>query len=343
MKFYFSLLFLLLVASSSYLQIPLNNDCLNATDLCANQTLYSTNLQATSSVCPGCQDGNTSSGNFCFEINNTVWFSFTTNSFGGDVIANINILSCTSDTLTSANNELQAVIIEATVPCDESTYTAVSNCISGASNSFTLLGSNLAPSSTYFIQVDGAETSGLSAAECGFEIFISGEGIEPIINAGDDVSILPGESIQLNGNGDGLLSWAPIETLSNSFSSSPFANPISTTTYILSSSINDCVYTDEVTVVVLSPITVMTAFTPNDDGYNDYWEIGNISNYPGSKITVFDRWGQIVFISTGYSSEKRWNGTNKGLRLPSGTYFYIIELNASGASKIYNGDVSIIR
>ena len=124
MKFYLSLLFLLLAATSSYLQIPLNNDCLNATDLCANQTLYSTNLQATSSVCPGCQDGNASSGNFCFEINNTVWFSFTTNSLGGNVIANINILSCTSDTLASANNELQAVIIEATVPCDESTYIA---------------------------------------------------------------------------------------------------------------------------------------------------------------------------------------------------------------------------
>tara|TARA_Y100001968_G_scaffold331132_1_gene384839 strand:+ start:2489 stop:3520 length:1032 start_codon:yes stop_codon:yes gene_type:complete len=343
LKFLFSLLFLALSATSCFLQAPANDNCLNATELCANQTVNSTNLQATSSACHGCQDGSSLSGNFCYEINNTVWFTFTTNSVGGQIIASINLLSCTSDTSLTANNELQGIIIDATIPCDESTYIAVSNCVSGASNNFTLLANNLAPNSTYYIQIDGAEASGLSAAECGFEITVSGDGIDPIVNAGEDLSVLPGESVQLNGSGDGIISWLPIETLSNPSITNPLANPISTTTYFISSTINSCTYTDDVLVVVLNPLTVMTAFTPNDDGYNDYWEIANISNYPGSKITVFDRWGQIVFNTSGYSSEKRWNGTNKGLRLPSGTYFYIIEITASGSSKIYNGPVTIIR
>ena len=343
LKLIYSLLFLLLSTTSSFLQPPINDDCLNAIELCANQPINSSNLLATISACPGCEDGSSGSGNFCFELNNTVWFTFTTNSNGGTVTADINIISCTSDTLPSANNELQAVIIDASIPCDESSYTQVSNCVSGSSINFTILANNLTPNSTYYIQVDGAETTSLTAAECGFEILISGEAINPIIDAGEDLSVLPGESVQLSGFADGTINWLPIETLSNPSTLNPTASPISTTTYFLSSTINTCTYEDDVLVVVLNPLTVMNAFTPNDDGYNDYWEISNISNYPSSKITVFDRWGQVVFNTTGYSSEKRWNGTNKGLRLPSGTYFYVIELAVSGSSKIYNGPVTIIR
>ena len=114
---------------------------------------------------------------------------------------------------------------------------------------------------------------------------------------------------------------------------------------MLTSKDKSCSFTleEDINVIVQGEVTYTNTFTPNDDGYNDYWEISNISNYPSSKITVFDRWGQVVFNTTGYSSEKRWNGTNKGLRLPSGTYFYVIELTASGSSKIYNGPITIIR
>ena len=342
MKFIWTCFFVLFLPISSFLQ-PVNDNCINATNLCAGQSIISNNFLATSSICAGCEDGAVQTGNFCFELNNSVWFSFITNDLGGSVTATISNINCTSDTLPSANNELQAVIVSASIPCDESTYEQASNCISAEANNLILLANNLSASTTYYLQIDGAETSLLSASECGFSIILSGDGVEPNVNAGDDLSIFPGESIELSGEANGNISWSPSETLNNSALLNPTASPISTTSYLLSSTINGCVFEDEVVVFVLNPLSIPNTITPNDDGYNDVWSIGNISNYPSAQVSVYDRWGQSVFKVTGYTDDKRWNGTNNGLRLPSGTYFYIIELKAGGVSKIYNGSINIIR
>ena len=44
------------------------------------------------------------------------------------------------------------------------------------------------------------------------------------------------------------------------------------------------------------------------------------------KLMVFDRWGQSVFKSVGY--EQPWDGNYKGKYLPTGAYYYVIELNS---------------
>lgn len=342
MKLFFCTFFSLALTTSSFLQ-PVNDSCINAINLCANESVFSDNILATSSICPGCEDGELQSGNFCFELNNSVWFSFTTNETGGSVTTTISNINCTSDTVSSANNELQAVIISASTPCDESTYEQVSNCISSATNSITLLANSLAANTTYYLQIDGAESGSLTASECGFAVLISGDAVEPNINAGEDLSIFPGESIQLSGISSGVFSWSPVESLSDPSVLNPEASPVNTTTYILSSIINGCIFQDDVVVIVQNPLTIPNTITPNEDGFNDTWKIGNISNYPSAQVSVYDRWGQSVFKVTGYTPDKRWNGTNNGLRLPSGTYFYIIELRAGGVSKIYNGSINIIR
>ena len=214
MKIIWTCFFVLFLPIYSFLQ-PLNDNCINATNLCANETVFSDNILATSSICPGCEDGEFQSGNFCFELNNTVWFSFTTNDVGGSVTVDIGNINCTSDTVPSANNELQAVIISASTPCDESTYEQVSNCISAATSNLTLLANSLTANTTYYIQIDGAELGSLTASECGFSILISGEAVESNIDAGEDLSIFPGESIQLSGIAAGTFSWSPIESLSD--------------------------------------------------------------------------------------------------------------------------------
>ena len=100
---------------------------------------------------------------------------------------------------------------------------------------------------------------------------------------------------------------------------------------------------DEVEIIVQNPLSIPNTITPNNDGFNDTWRIGNISNYPSAQVSIFDRWGQSVFKVTGYTPDKRWNGTNNGLRIPSGTYFYIIELRVGETTKIYNGSINVIR
>jgi len=83
-----------------------------------------------------------------------------------------------------------------------------------------------------------------------------------------------------------------------------------------------------------------TVITPNADGKNDVFEIQNLEKiYPNCTMTIFNRWGSVVFESVGYVDP--WNGTYKGEKLPMGTYFFKLELNDENNQQ-YNGPISII-
>ncbi len=102
--------------------------------------------------------------------------------------------------------------------------------------------------------------------------------------------------------------------------------------------------TDTITIVTslcedFNPI-FPTVITPNLDGKNDLFVINYLEQvYPNCYVVIFNRYGSIVFESTGY--EDPWNGTFKGEELPMGTYFYKIELN-DDESTVFNGPISII-
>ncbi len=77
-------------------------------------------------------------------------------------------------------------------------------------------------------------------------------------------------------------------------------------------------------------IIIHDAFSPNNDGFNDFWVITGIENYPNNKVLIFNRWGNKIYEKNGYLNE--WDGTNMfgvsvGNELPNGTYFYILETN----------------
>ncbi len=86
-------------------------------------------------------------------------------------------------------------------------------------------------------------------------------------------------------------------------------------------------------------VTVNTAFTPNDDGINDTWEINKIGQYSNCTVEVLNRYGEKVFYSMGYPIA--WNGKRAGANLPTGTYYYIIKLTSS--MKPLTGSLTIIR
>jgi gliding motility-associated-like protein len=76
------------------------------------------------------------------------------------------------------------------------------------------------------------------------------------------------------------------------------------------------------------------AFSPNNDGINDFFEIPGIEYYENNSIEIFNRWGNRVYRAEKYgieTSPKYWDGkSNTGFRLgndplPPGTYFYVIE------------------
>ncbi|MET0946050.1 MAG: gliding motility-associated C-terminal domain-containing protein, partial [Flavobacterium sp.] len=92
-------------------------------------------------------------------------------------------------------------------------------------------------------------------------------------------------------------------------------------------------------------LTVYNEFTPNNDGTNDLFRIDCIESYPNNELKVYNRYGALVYSKQHYEND--WNGTanvsgviNRGDMLPTGTYFYVIDI---GNGTVKKGWLSIMR
>jgi len=101
----------------------------------------------------------------------------------------------------------------------------------------------------------------------------------------------------------------------------------------------NCVKVDNVKVLILKTPVIPNTFSPNNDGYFDYWDIKFLEQYQHAKVQVFSRSGQLVFESVG--QYKKWDGKKNGANLPMDTYYYIIE--PESGRKPISGFVTIIR
>ena len=143
------------------------NRCSDALLLCPNEVVGVNNIDANSTLCPNCEDD----FNYCFSGENTVWFTFITNEDGGDAELQITNL----DFQTGTN--LEAIIVEATVPCVPSSYTPVSPCEQGINNNFSLIATDLDPETEYYVIINGEEDAGVNA-EANFNLMITGPAVD---------------------------------------------------------------------------------------------------------------------------------------------------------------------
>ena len=80
-------------------------------------------------------------------------------------------------------------------------------------------------------------------------------------------------------------------------------------------------------------VIIYNAVSPNGDGDNDHFVIKNIEKFPNNTVNIFNRWGVKVYSTTGYNNQNNnFIGVSDGRvtikrneKLPSGTYYYIIE------------------
>ncbi|HEY4800486.1 MAG TPA: gliding motility-associated C-terminal domain-containing protein, partial [Bacteroidia bacterium] len=165
----------------------------------------------------------------------------------------------------------------------------------------------------------------------------------PAVNAGPDVTILATNSTGLTGTGNGTYLWSPATGLSCSTCANPTANPSVTTNYTLTvTDTSGCTASDTIRVTIISDIIVNDGISPNGDGINDVWEIPNIEHFPNALVEVYNRWGELVFHSTNYTSGK-WDGKYNGKDLPVGTYYYVINLNSDLKKEPLTGPITILR
>ena len=164
---------------------------------------------------------------------------------------------------------------------------------------------------------------------------------KPAANAGPDRRSRAGSPVPLQGSASGFnvnYFWTP-SSVSDPGSLTPTAAPSQTTTYTLNvvSAVGCGTSRDDMVVRVYE---IPNAFSPNGDGINDTWAIKSADAFSTSVVEVYNRYGQVVFHSKGYSNP--WNGTYNGKPVPSGTYYFVIDLKSGNEPNI-TGWIFIVR
>jgi len=102
---------------------------------------------------------------------------------------------------------------------------------------------------------------------------------------------------------------------------------------------------DSITLDACSSIWIPNVFTPNNDGYNDYF--GAVAkNIIKFKLVIFNRWGQE--LKTLNNINEKWDGTYRGQKAAQGTYFWVadyeqVERDGSMKHVRLQGSVTLIR
>jgi gliding motility-associated-like protein len=165
------------------------------------------------------------------------------------------------------------------------------------------------------------------------------------VYAGEDVTISYGAEITLAASsGLPFYSWAPGDNLSCANCPSPVAGPLETTTYIVTATdSNGCLSVDSVTIIVDAEgrAFVPNCFSPNGDGFNDYFRISNEGLMEFS-LKIYNRWGRLLFETE--NPEALWDGTGKsGKPATPGTYFYILKAQSPLNNFSETGAITLIR
>lgn len=165
-----------------------------------------------------------------------------------------------------------------------------------------------------------------------------------IANAGPDKIIIGGGTATLTASITGAyqsFAWTPAAAFSLPQTLQPIVKPTGDAIYRLTvQSKNGCGSSfDEVAVKLYKGIYIPNAFTPNNDGLNDLWNIPALDAYPDFELFVFNRYGELVFKNS--QTNKPWDGRFKSDPLPAGSYVYLIKLNVNNQQ--LKGTVTLIR
>ena len=87
-------------------------------------------------------------------------------------------------------------------------------------------------------------------------------------------------------------------------------------------------------------VGIPNAMTVNGDGSNDVFFITNIQFYPDNSLTIYNRWGSVVYKTYGYEND--CDGSINNSPLPVGTYFYVLNLGEENQTE-FQGNIALLR
>jgi gliding motility-associated-like protein len=146
-------------------------------------------------------------------------------------------------------------------------------------------------------------------------------------------------------------SWSPAANLDCSDCPNPVATLLLSTQYVVTATdSNNCRAIDSVfirTVCTSDNIFMPNTFSPNGDGANDVFYPRGKSLYNVQSLSVFNRWGQMVFQRKDFPANTQsmgWDGNFNGRPAPSDAYVYIVEVICENAQVVaIHGSVTLVR
>ncbi|MCY1662630.1 gliding motility-associated C-terminal domain-containing protein [Chryseobacterium sp. SL1] len=163
----------------------------------------------------------------------------------------------------------------------------------------------------------------------------------PVITSVSGTSIIKGQTLTLTASGGESYAWIGPEIMNGQNSETISVRPKQTSTYtVIGTSAEGCTGSTDILIEVkadpiLKPNNVIT---PNGDGKNDTWIIGNIENYPNNKVSIYDRAGRLIYTKKGYAND--WGGTLNGKVLNEDAYIFVIR--PGDGTALIRGTLSII-
>lgn len=125
-------------------------------------------------------------------------------------------------------------------------------------------------------------------------------------------------------------------------SSAPFKITANQSGYLVVEGAIDtpCYMSDSTFIQVFQPdsLIIPNAFSPNDDGLNDVWDIPSFYS-TGYQVKVFDRWGELLYVGT--ETTGGWDGTKRGEKVPLGVYYYMVE--SLSDNELVTGSLFVIK
>lgn len=132
----------------------------------------------------------------------------------------------------------------------------------------------------------------------------------------------PSIGLSANGNGD-INSFTAVNSSTIPVTATITVTPLSqTATGCDGAPVTFTITVNPTSTPPVTDITVPNTFTPNGDGINDVWRIQSLDGYPQCMVSIYTRYGNLIYQSRGYPTP--WDGTYKGSMVPTGTYYYII-------------------
>lgn len=258
---------------------------------------------------------------------------------------------CTTGSTATINSPtLQVISVVPTAACFGQTGSI--NVSASASNASPL---NYAWS-------NGATTSNLANARAGnFTLIITepNSGCQTItsatitetpeiqVNAGAATTITEGDTHTLTGAvtpATASLNWTTSTATSTSLGTTATLNvrPTSTTTYLLTASLNNCTSASSVNITVnknTGEVKYPNMFTPNNDTSNDTFFPVIPSNITPISLTIYNRWGQVL-----HQDVSAWDGKFSSEEQPRDSYvFRFVYKPLNGTEQTYWGNLTLVR